>query len=234
MKRNRKLSNIRRAIGAIVIHEKFKIIIWTIIASICVGLFLGYLILKIVSNDEHVTTEGSLEEEQHGENQIELPNFSIYVLQGGVFTEEDNATTYGKQIEHTKLSHVVRESEEQYYVWLSVIADEASATKQMKKLKDKDVNSIVKEWDIPSVTITLPDNELEWLTSFTQLLSEAVQTNKIEQQELQRVVKQENELMTFKSWYEELQKIISQEKISSDQLMLQILVHYERFINDQK
>lgn len=238
MKKHRYLSRGKRAIGALVTHNKFKIFFWTIIASLSVGLFFGYFILKIVSIDEKVITDNNqVIGEQHTNdksNQSELPNLSVSVLQGGVFTKENNASALGQQIEQTNQPYVVRENESQFYVWISTLTDENDANKKIERLETKGINSVVKKWDIPSVTINLPVQEKEFFESFSQLLSVAVTTNKVEKQEMQQLIDQELEKSTFSTWYEELQTILSQEQVSQEHLLLKLLVHYEKFIKIQK
>lgn len=236
MKKLRKLLDVRNVIRTLVVHNEFKMIIWTIIASLLVGLFFGYTILKIVLSDEQ-TTKANIQttnEQKENEifNQVTLPGFSFFVVQAGVFSNKDNATDFGEEIEEIKLSHVVRQAEEQYFVWLSILPDENSANKWVKSIKKKKIDVIIKPWDIPSATIELREKEEEWLVTFTELLSDAIQTNEVDRQKFQQVVAQENEISTFKKWYEELQMIISQENLSSEQLLLQIIVHYEKFKKD--
>src|SRR5699024_7253464 len=236
IKTNHHLTKVKHVITTIISYKHFKPLLWTIITASCVGMFLGYVVLKIVAEDEYVATENIVamnqQDENETEDQMELPGFSLFVLQSGVFTEMENAERLGKQMEKKQSAYAIREMDDNHYVWLLAAPNETTADQHKKRLEKQDINTIVKKWDIPKDTITLTEQESKWLQLYIDTLSEAIQSEKVNQIEWEELVKEDNPIQSYSSWYEELQTIILQEKITEEQLMLQLFLHYEKLIEE--
>lgn len=238
MKTNRNIAKVKHVISTIISHKHFKPLLWTIITALCVGVFLGYFVLKMVVEDEYVASEDIVvtgqQDENKTEDRMELPGFSLFVLQGGVFKETENADNLGKQINKNKWTYTIREMDDDYYVWLLATSNEETVSKYQEKLAAKGIHTIVKKWDIPKNMISLPEQESKWLQLYTDRLSEALQSEEINQTEWKQLVDEDNPIPSYTSWYEELQVIILQEKVPEEQLMLQLFIHYEKLINELK
>lgn len=237
MKKNSKKPILKQGVSNVFFHKRFKPLLWTIITSLCVGVFLGYFVLKMVTED-YSATEHTVAMNQQDENKtkskIELPGFSLFVLQGGVFAKAENATSFKKQIKKSELNAGIREEDNNQYVWLFVAKNDTTAKQQKKKVETQEVDTILKKWDIPESTVMLTEVESKWLQLFIDTLSEAVQSENIDKPKLQQLVNQDNPIPSFTSWYEELQTIVLQEDVTSEQLMLELLIHYEKFIKESK
>jgi|SRR5690625_4141693 len=238
MKTNRNIKKIKHAITTILSYKHFKPLLWTIITALCVGVFLGYFVLKIVAEDEYVATENILatdqQDESETEERIELPEFSLFVLQGGVFKETENAENLGKQINKNQGTYAIHEIDNDYYVWLFAASNEKALIQHKEKLAAKDIHTIVKQWDIPKASISLPEQESKWLQLYTDRLSEALQSEEIDQNEWKQLVNEDNPIPSYSAWYEELQSITLQEEVTEERLILQLFIHYEKLINELK
>src|SRR5699024_5166386 len=142
------------------------------------------------------------------QDQMDLPGFSLFVLQSGVFTKMENAESLRKQMEKKQSAYAIRETDDDYYVWLLATPNETTADQHKKQLEKQDINTIVKKWDIPKDTITLTEQESKWLQLYIDTLSEAIQTEKVNQTEWKELVKEDNPIQSYSSWYEDLQTII--------------------------
>src|SRR5690625_7347283 len=84
MKTNRNIAKVKHVISTIISHKHFKPLLWTIITALCVGVFLGYFVLKMVAEDEYVASEDIVatgqQDENKTEDRMELPGFSLFVL----------------------------------------------------------------------------------------------------------------------------------------------------------
>jgi len=143
----------------------------SVFLAIAVGLILGFIIYKmaIQSEDSHVALQEvdsppAVEKEGQAANNekysINLPDITISVVQGGVYSTNEKATLAAEQLASYKVGTTVIEIDGQHFVFIGVAGDLSTAKSWASKLKDQGLEDVwAKELSIGGKTIELASKE---------------------------------------------------------------------------
>src|SRR5690625_1602369 len=141
MKKNRNQFPFRRRIRKVTAHRQFKPLLLTVGASIFIGVTFGFIVLQMVNQEEEQDVENvqatALSVEETTENTIDLPAITVFVHQGGVITNVENAEQYSKELQQAKVPFIQRESDEQYFIWMNIANSEQEAKSLAEKWTSK-------------------------------------------------------------------------------------------------
>lgn len=236
MKKHRKLNVFKQNFKKTLSHTQFKRMIVTIGAALCIGFIFGFIILQMVSIEKNQAVTdintANMKTEKDSE-QTNLEEVSLYIQQAGVFSEKANATEYATSLENKQIPFIIREADEQYFIWMDPTLNEKEAKKSAKKLDEQGISTYVKSWEIPATTLTLEVSEIEWLQTYQALLLSSLGENSIKQEAWTSLLEEKlNE--NYRNWQTSLEDIFNQESVSEKQLILEVLAHYEKIIKDVK
>ena len=237
MKKNRNQFPFRRRIRKVTAHRQFKPLLLTVGASIFIGVTFGFIVLQMVNQEEEQDVENvqatALSVEETAENTIDLPAITVFVHQGGVFTNAENAEQYSKELQQAKVPFIQRESDEQYFIWMNIANSEQEAKSLAEKMDKQGIDMFIKEWEVPATTVALDKNTGTWLRSFLDLYDTSLETSTIDAPSWQAILEQDDLPEQLHDWQADLQQLF-EDKQSDDQLLLDVLVHYENLLKDIK
>ncbi|MCR2820544.1 hypothetical protein [Lederbergia panacisoli] len=155
------------------IKPGFSSVFISVFLAIAVGLILGLIIYKmaIQSEDSPVALNEAdippAAEKEEQNTKIEsysftLPDLTIPVLQGGLYSSEEGAVSAGENVSEYGIGKTVIEIEGQYYLFIGVAGDLSTAKLWSNKLKDqglKDEEVWAKELVISGKTVELASKE---------------------------------------------------------------------------
>ncbi|MFD2046222.1 SPOR domain-containing protein [Ornithinibacillus salinisoli] len=108
------------------------------------------------SNDKGNSSEGSLKT---------LPAMNAFVLQGGVFSEETNASDEANRFEQEGYTPVIWEQDEQFYLLVGLSDSKEHAKSLAETLDSHNLEVFVKDWTSPELELDLSEEEREWFQS---------------------------------------------------------------------
>lgn len=235
MKKYRKPTELLQHVKKILTHAQFKSITFTIGAALCIGFIFGFIVLQMVSveKDQTITDiETTSIKTDNNQQQKRLQEISLYIQQAGVFSEKENATDHAQLLEANQIPFVIREADEQYFIWMNPTLNESEAKTSAEKLEKENITTYVKKWEIPNTTLELEKAEMEWLQTYNSLLSVSLKEKRVNVDEWKPLL--DEKLHTdYSNWQTTLQKIIENEHVSANQLLLQITTHYEKLVKGQ-
>src|SRR5690625_719976 len=107
MKKNRNQFPFRRRIRKVTTHRQFKPLLLTVGASLSIDIIFGVIVLQMVNQEEEQEVENvqatSLSVEETANDTVDLQAVKVFVHQGGVFTNAENAEEYSKQLQQAKV-----------------------------------------------------------------------------------------------------------------------------------
>lgn len=124
---------------------------------------------QVVVNDGTTSTADMVSE------QIELPGVTCYMLQMGVYSQQNNALTLAGTLQGRGAGGYIIEDGERYRVIASVYADEASLNTVREQLKEEGMDSAVFPFVISgaSFNVTAPEDQIEDMKAAFAGLKEA-------------------------------------------------------------
>lgn len=219
-------------------HEYSKPILITISAALSIGVIFGFLMLQMVHQDEEETTyhvyatsEGSEDEEE--QTTINLPGLQLFVHQGGVFSNKENAEQYSKQLTKKNIPFVIKEEDGQYFVWMNVHQTETAAKKHIVEMDKQGMEVYVKEWTIPASTISVTEQAAIWLESFAPVIQTGLEDGAVSQEKVEKLVTMEGMTKQVQAWQSSLEAGITTSS-SEEQLLLALVHQYEQSLKDIK
>src|SRR5699024_7115766 len=99
------------------------------------------------SNDQAVSTTN----DDDNSEMIEVEPLTFYVIQAGMFKEEQNAKEEQKRLQKKKLETFIWPQEENYFVLLSIHDSEEQAKKHLEEISDEEF--FFKKWDTVQASI---------------------------------------------------------------------------------
>lgn len=232
MKKYRRASVFSRNMREMIASQKFKPILLTVATSLCIGMILGFIVLQMVTEEPQQEAENvqakTLTNQDAKEEQVELPEITTFVHQGGVFAKQENAAEYAKQLEQRNIAHIIREEAEQYYVWMNLANSEEQANELINQMDKQGMDVYVKAWEIPDAIVEIGSDEGNWLRSFHDLLVSSLTSNAIDEQKWRAVIDSNPDEQA------ELQQIILGENQTKEQQLLDIVAYYEKSLKELK
>jgi len=153
------------------IKPGFSGLFLSVFLAIAVGLILGFIIYKmaIQAEDSHAGLQEAVappaveKDDKNTKNNgysITLPDITIPVLQGGVYTTQEGALSASENVSEYQLGTTVLEIEGQHYLFIGVAGDLSTAKSWENKLKEQGLEEVwAKELSISGTTIELSSKE---------------------------------------------------------------------------
>lgn len=229
------------------LFNKFKPMMTTIVIALIIGLILGFIMLNIFGTFENgMTTSGdnpvvnldttSKDTAVEKTNNTELPTIQAYILQGGVFSNVENAEELAEDYQTNDISTMIWERHGQYFLIVGLANTLDNANKLASDIDKKRLEVFVKEWETPVIEIQLTNDEGEWIQTFQQLLMDSIENLDVQEngsfdqwvQWLEDAPDQSDSLISFKK---SIQPIIENAEENSDSFsqdeLLKVWFQYE-------
>lgn len=160
------------------------------LSAIVIGVLLGFIVLRMSiggqevqqgsasSSPSEVIADDSNEDKGNSDLQatsVELKQLQAYVLQVGVFTEEENTGDAVDLLEKNGFAAIVWENAEQYYVFTNIFSTEEQAKNSVDQLEKKEIENYAKLWTVDKQTIDATDEEVAFLQDFVETWEETVE-----------------------------------------------------------
>lgn len=188
MKQKKNKSSFRLSMSrhapAILQHKPLML---TVIFALVIGVIFGIFILQLTKQAGPVSQMEKLEEVQQERPEADMQKvdgLSFYVIQGGVFSNKENADKAAKAFQAANVSAMQWETEEGIYLFAGIAAAEAVAKESAGKMKDADLEVYVKPWEIGAVQAPLTEYEHKWLLQFMETWQAALEQGSEEEKQL--------------------------------------------------
>ncbi|WP_152654757.1 SPOR domain-containing protein [Oceanobacillus sp. CFH 90083] len=162
----------------------WKAILVSGLSAVLVGTVIGFFLFRMfVQVDTPATAENPLqtaptaaqterEEERPAFVMASLDPLEAYILQAGIFSEQENADALIGSLTNLNISTVFFEREEEHYLMAGVGPSEDTAKSLADSLSDNQVELYVKEWSTQFREIEMTEAEREWITAFQAFFDE--------------------------------------------------------------
>ncbi|MFA1822539.1 hypothetical protein ACDX78_20645 [Virgibacillus oceani] len=165
-------------------HKKvLKPVMLAVISALVIGSLFGVILLRMFvtmdgtpeiggnPNPAAVTADDAEEdntEDSSGQDvrSVEMESITAYVLQGGIFSEKENADTWAVNFEEANIPAMIWHRDDQYFLFTGVNSSAEEASQAADELETEELEIYSKEWNTPPVEISLSANEEEWLNSY--------------------------------------------------------------------
>lgn len=155
--------------------------------AILIGLFVGLVMLNMFTKKEDHATTGDYQPVAHEEvndadqtqtegKQSTLKQMNAYVLQLGVFSEQENANAWSDTYQLAGFPSIHFQRESQHFLFAGIAHTEEKAKELSAKLLNNDVEVYVKEWTTDEIEVELSAEESKWLSEFQELWGETLQS----------------------------------------------------------
>lgn len=174
-------------------NAHIKRLVVTIGVAAAIGLLLGLIMLNVFTqidkNGEKYSLSASKIEESKKKNNKEvatgheLTTLHAYVIQAGVFTEQDNINEWESFYKEAGFLPVIWKRDEMYYLFVSLASSENAAKEIAENMGKQGFDVYVKEWQTASREVAIGEDDLRWLEKFHTLWQTSVKDgdNKSEQ-----------------------------------------------------
>lgn len=149
-------------------------------SSLLIGITFGLIFLSMVKQEEpamantlHMTTTDD-EENTTDVNTYAIESFYFYVVQAGVFSEEENAQALVDELHALSYPAYIWERENQYFVLAGIEQTEERAGTLTDKMKEDGIDVFVKQWDMEVKASQFSEEDIVFLQNFLDLWNETV------------------------------------------------------------
>lgn len=194
-------------------------------SSICIGIIFGIIILHMIKQEaqqeallSHIDNGDAITDDSNDvKSGTELEPISMYVIQGGVFSEESNAKEWEDKLKNIQFPAMSWERDGQYYLFAGVSLSKETQKKWIDEMETAGVDVFGKEWQVPSTNIHLNEKDIKWVQSFLTLWTQSLQS--IENQEG----------LLEESW----KKLIEEANIETDQINALTEIIQQKILTDE-
>lgn len=159
------------------INPQMKKIFFAIGTSLLIGIIFGFITLKMVKQEDpenksilHTTAHENREDNnEENTNMMTFDSLHAYVIQGGVFSEKENADKSAQSFHALDFSTVSWERETDYYLFAGIHASEESAKLLADEMIKENLDVYVKKWEIEGGQIDVTEADKSWLLTFLEL-----------------------------------------------------------------
>jgi len=165
--------------------SQLKKIMFAIGSSIFIGIIFGLVTLKMLEQEDpeqtsvlHSTTndeEKDVQNEQTDKQARTMESFSFYIIQGGVFSDKENANKWGENFQQLDFSAITWAREDDFYVISGVHETKEAAMEAADEMDELGLEAYVKEWKISEGELQLSESEYEWIHSFLEIWNTSLQ-----------------------------------------------------------
>src|SRR5690625_4907360 len=175
-KRNikKRIKSINKSTDITLKNNKKRLLI-TICFSLFIGIIFGLITLKMLKQEdiEHgntLQTGTEVQREDRTEEKMkEFEPINIFVIQGGVFSEEENAKSRIKQFEKLHFPAISWERDGTYYIFSGMYTSEEKAKQFVKEMDAQGLEVYVKEWDINVGKQMVTEMDYNWIQTFVDI-----------------------------------------------------------------
>ena|GEM_PF-2729703 len=149
----------------------YKLVILATISAVFLGLIFGAVMLKLFAAVEDEAGKTSTTNSQPVQSGAGL--LTGFVLQGGMFNQDENARTWQQKFEKQGVPAMLWKQNGHIYLFAGAAATEKEAEQLAEGIREKGLDIYVKAWSVPEQTVRMPE-EKEWLRELRQLWKESI------------------------------------------------------------
>jgi stage II sporulation protein B len=94
------------------------------------------------------------------------PEMAAYVLQGGAFSEKENASAWADNFKQAGFPAVIWERDGQYYLFTGIADTKEAAAELIVEMDEHNLDVFVKEWETEELDQDIPEAEQNWINTF--------------------------------------------------------------------
>lgn len=153
------------------------------ISAIVIGLVFGLTTLKILNHvgqpqgvgaiTSHVDND-SVKDTGKEINQ-KIPSLQAYIIQGGVFSNAQNAAEWKEHLQHAGFDVVNWKRDDLYYLLIGLATTEGELSDLKSELEANDLEVYIKMWETNEHNVNLEQEDLNWIDSFLSLWLKSVE-----------------------------------------------------------
>lgn len=159
-------------------HKEMKRYFVVIFSAVFIGLIFGFTTLKILNHVGQPQGVGAItdQNEQTGKSEtvVHIPSLQAFIIQGGVFSNEQNFTNWKSRFEKKGLRPVGWYNDGLYYLFLSIGESEQDLLRVKEELLGEGLELYIKKWETKERNIHVDEEEREWMNSFISLWEKSV------------------------------------------------------------
>lgn len=163
-------------------HHQFKKIIFAVCSSLLIGLTFGFIILNMLKQEDpeqasilNTSTANQQEDQENGDTK-QIDSVEFFVVQGGVFSEQENALKWAESFNDNGFPAVDWQRDGNYYLFTGVFQTEESAKLVANQMDKQGLDAYVKQWETLNGQLTLTEAENAFLQSFIEAWDESLQS----------------------------------------------------------
>lgn len=166
----------------------YKPAIIAICSAIIIGCVLSVIMFQVFVNVEAGLNEQSVQsipalatDKNQDNDAVKTGEANIYsfdqihgfILQTGVFSEQENADTWANHFEGIPM--ITWQRDNQYFLLSGIAPSQEAAEQLVGTLNMQDEDYFIKEWTVAPLEIELTEEEYNWLQTFHKALVTAIQ-----------------------------------------------------------
>jgi len=156
-------------------------------SAIFVGTVIGFFLFRMFvqvdtptgadnpSQTSLAVTQAEQEETSPEVVATSLASLETYILQAGVFSEQENADSLIASLTNLNIPSLFFEREGEFYLMAGVASSEDAAQSLAASLSDNQAELYVKPWSTQTKEIEMTEAESEWITAFQAFFDEQLQ-----------------------------------------------------------
>lgn len=153
--------------------RQMKRIAFAFSSALMIGIIFGVVILNMVKQEEqhlpsllHAKTETEKAEERDTPVLDPIESLQIYVIQGGLFTEQENSKKWENKFRNMNVPVLIWERSDDYYLLAGIAHSHDDAKELAHTIKETGLDVFVKEWEVVTMNDSYTDEEYEWVQTF--------------------------------------------------------------------
>ncbi|WP_217586858.1 hypothetical protein [Lentibacillus saliphilus] len=169
-------------------HFQLRSIVIAVFSAVAIGLCLGFIMLFIMgggTDDQSTASNGSngmsdqgtdnqdTEDTIGGNSERTMKPMQAFVLQGGVFSSDENAQSFEQSFRDSGFSPVIWERDGTFYLFLGVTQTKQQGSAITEAYSDHDI--YVKEWNLEAATLKLDSHMFAWLEAVQSTWQQSLQ-----------------------------------------------------------
>ena len=156
-------------------------------SAVLVGTLIGFFIFRMflqvdtptsAENPSQTTpavTPAEKEEASPDVIAVTLASLETYILQAGVFSDQENADPLIASLKNLNIPSVFFDRDGEFYLMAGVASSEDAAQALAASLSDNQAELYVKAWGTQTKDIEMTEAEREWITAFQAFFEEQLQ-----------------------------------------------------------
>lgn len=228
-----------------VMSRKMKQIIVAICSSLVIGMMLGLFTLQMSKQENQqdaAVVNSSTTDEQDEGNLRNIDSIQVYVVQGGVFSEEENIKEWEGKFNNLQFPTQKWKRGNEFYLLTGVSGSLETANKLAKEMDEQGLDAFVKEWETAEASLNVTSADYKWLLLFREQLLKSLDSvdngNGLLEDDWQELTEQINGLSPQVQGFQEvvqhsIEAVNTAESTRKEMqlFLLQLLHDYEQITN---